>query len=75
MGHELIEIKPDVANGMPVVKGTRITVRSVLELLAAGDDVDEVLAAYPSITRDQVLACVEVAARMMGNSYSALPLA
>lgn len=75
MRKELIEIKADVANGKPVVKGTRITVQSVLELLAAGDDVEEVLKAYPSITREHVLACVEVAARIMGNRFSTLSLA
>ncbi len=75
MQRDLIEIKPDVANGKPVVKGTRITVQSVLELLAAGDDMDEVLKAYPSISREHVPACVEFAARIMGNRFSALPLA
>lgn len=75
MPEELVEIKPDVAYGKPVVKCTGITVQSVLELLAAGDDVEEVLKAYPSITRKHVLACVEMAARIMGNRFSALPLA
>ncbi len=75
MSQELIEIKPNVANGKPVVKGTRITVQSVLELIADGDSVEEVLLAYPSITGEQVWACVERAARAMGNRYSALPLA
>lgn len=75
MEKELIEIKADVCNGQPVLKGTRITVRSVLELLAAGDDVQEVLKAYPTLTKDHVLASVEFAARLMGNRFSALPLA
>ncbi len=75
MRQDLIEIKPDVANGKPVLKDTRITVQSVLELLAAGDDLDEVLKAYPSITREHVLACVEMAARIMGNRFTVLPLA
>jgi len=75
MEKDLIEIKPDVCNGQPVLKGTRITVKSVLELLAAGDDVAEVLKAYPSLTKDHVLASVEFAARLMGNRFTALPLA
>lgn len=75
MRQELIEIKPDVANGKPVLKGTRITVQSVLELLAAGDDMEEDLKAYPSITREHVLACMAMAARVMGNRFTALPLA
>ncbi len=75
MDKQLIESKPDVCNGKPVLKGTRITVQSVLELLAAGDSIDEVLQAYPSITKEHVLASVEMAARIMGNRFTALPLA
>jgi uncharacterized protein (DUF433 family) len=75
MNAELVEIKPDVCNGRAVLKGTRITVQSVLELLAAGDSVEDVLLAYPSLTREQVLASVEFAARVMGNGFSSMPLA
>ena len=70
MNTELIEIKPDVCNGKPVLKGTRITVQSVLELLAAGDSIDEVLKAYPALTKEHVLASVDMAARIMGNGFS-----
>jgi uncharacterized protein (DUF433 family) len=65
-----IEIHPDVCNGRPVLHGTRIAVQSVLEMLAAGDSVDDVLEAFPSLRREQVLACVDHAARLMGNRYS-----
>ena len=50
--------------------GTRIAVQSVLEMLAAGDSVEDVLEAFPSLRREQVLACVDHAARLMGNQYS-----
>ena len=46
----------------------------MLELLAAGDSVEDVLEAFPSIRREQVLACVEHAARLMGNQYSFEPV-
>jgi uncharacterized protein (DUF433 family) len=42
----------------------------VLEMLAAGDSVEDVLEAFPSLRREQVLACVDHAARLMGNQYS-----
>jgi uncharacterized protein (DUF433 family) len=70
MSSEWIEIHPDVCNGRPVVRGTRIAVQSVLEMLAAGDLVDDVLEAFPSLHREQVLACMDHAARLMGNQYS-----
>lgn len=75
MSSDCIEIHPDVCNGRPVLRGTRIAVQSVLELLAAGDSVEDVLEAFPSLGREQVLACVEHAARLMGNQYSFEPVA
>ncbi len=75
MNNDVIEVKPDVCNGRPVVRGTRITVQSVLELLAAGDSVEEVLKAYPSLTRETVLACLDWAARLMSNRYTIQPVA
>jgi len=52
--NERISIKPDVCNGRPVVRGTRITVQTVLEFLAAGDSVEDVLEEYPKLTRADV---------------------
>ena len=55
-------ISPDVCNGKPVIRGTRITVQGVLEFLSAGDSTDEVLEEYPSLTREDVLVCLQFAA-------------
>ena len=73
MKAEAIEVNPDVCNGRPVVRGTRIAVESVLGMLAAGDPIEEVLLAYPTLTRAQVLACLDHAARLMHNQYSLQP--
>ena len=75
MNSNEIEIHPDVCNGRPVLRGTRIAVQSVLAMLAAGDSVADVLEAFPSLRREQVLACVDHAARLMGNQYSLEPVA
>ncbi len=74
MNTDEIEVHPDICNGRPVVRGTRIAVESVLGMLAAGDSVDEVMLAYPTLTRAQVLACIDVAARLMHNQYSLNPV-
>lgn len=55
---ERITVSPDVCNGKPVVRGTRITVQTVLEFLAAGDSIEDVLEEYPSLTRKGVQACL-----------------
>lgn len=72
---ELIVIDPALCNGRPVVKGMRITVQTIIEFLAAGDSVNEVLEAYPTLTREQVLACMEWTSRLMGNHFQVAELA
>jgi uncharacterized protein (DUF433 family) len=72
---EGISINPDVCNGKPVVAGTRVTVQAVLEFLAAGDSVEEVLEEYPTLRREDVNACLAYASRVMGNHFSVVPLA
>lgn len=61
---ERIEINPAVCNGKPVIRNTRITVQTVLSYLSAGDTVDDVLAAHPRLTREDVLACLAYARRL-----------
>ena len=58
-----ITTDPAVCHGQPTIRGLRYTVESVLELLAAGMTVDEVLADYPDLERDDVLAALEFGAR------------
>ena len=56
---ERIVINPDICSGKPIIRGTRITVQTVLEFLTAGDAVEDVLEEYPSLTREDVRACLE----------------
>lgn len=67
-----ITTDPAVCHGQPTVRGLRYTVESVLELLAAGMTVDEVLADYPDLERDDILAALEFGARAAGRRV--LPL-
>lgn len=59
---ERITIEADKRGGKPCIRGLRITVYDVLSYLAAGMTVDEVLADFPALTRDDVLACLGYAA-------------
>ena len=56
--------------GKPVVSGTRITVELILEKLAAGETVEEILAAHPRLTRDGVLAALTFAADTLRSMSS-----
>jgi uncharacterized protein (DUF433 family) len=70
-----IEMHPDICNGMPVIRGTRIAVKTILEFLGAGDSVDDVLVAYPSLTRDDVLAALQYASKLLMNQQTVLRVA
>ena len=59
MSETLIQSDPSVMMGKPVVVGTRITVELILEKLAAGETIDEILDAHPRLTREGVLAALE----------------
>ncbi len=53
-----IEINPEICNGRPIIRGTRITVQTILESLGAGDRIEDLLDAYPSLTREDMLAAL-----------------
>jgi uncharacterized protein (DUF433 family) len=72
---ERITLDPDICNGKPVIRGTRITVQTVLEFLAAGDSVEEVLEEYPTLKREDVQSCLDYASKLMANRYSVVPMA
>jgi uncharacterized protein (DUF433 family) len=60
-----ITIDPDVMAGKPVVKGTRIPVELVLDQLAFDPHLDELFAAYPHLTVDDVKACLAYASAIV----------
>jgi uncharacterized protein (DUF433 family) len=62
-----IVMDPAVCNGRPTFRGTRIKAQTILEFLGAGDGIEDVLEEYPSLTRDDVLACLRISSQPMGN--------
>lgn len=56
-----------ILGGKPVIKGTRISVQFILELLAAEMSIDEILAEYPYLTREDVLAAIEYAVKTIAG--------
>lgn len=65
---ERITSDPAVCHGQPTIRGMRYPVENVLELLSAGMSIDEVLADYPDLERDDVLAALEFGALAVGRS-------
>lgn len=65
-----ISIIPGICGGKPVVRGMRITVSSILELLAGGMTENQILADYPYLEHQDIQACLNYAAKL--SSYSAV---
>jgi Uncharacterized conserved protein len=62
---ERIVIDPNICHGAPTIRGTRIMVWMILEYLSNGESVDDVLAVYPGIVREDILACFAHASTAM----------
>lgn len=60
-----IVIDADVCHGQPVIRGLRYTVESMLEYLAGGDTVEDILKEFPDLEREDLLACIEFAAQSL----------
>ncbi|MBW8049633.1 MAG: DUF433 domain-containing protein [Cytophagales bacterium] len=59
---KIITIEPGKRGGKPCIRGMRITVYDVLEYLASGMSLDEILNDFPYLTREDILACLSYAA-------------
>lgn len=72
MAFERISVDPDKMGGVPCIRETRVTVSTVVGQLAAGRTIEQVLADYPYLERDDVYAALEYAAAAV--SERSLPL-
>ena len=62
-----IEAKPEVLGGKPCIRGTRISVEAVLELIASGGSIDAIVKAYPHLTKESVQEAILYAAQFSKN--------
>jgi uncharacterized protein (DUF433 family) len=60
---DYIEIREGICGGQPVIKGTRIPIRTVLACLAAGDTIEQILEEFPLLTPEAVRAVIAFAAQ------------
>jgi uncharacterized protein (DUF433 family) len=65
---ERISINPKVMVGKPVIKGTRLTVEFILNLLAHGSTSEEILQEYEGLTQEDIQACLLFATRSLQNT-------
>jgi uncharacterized protein (DUF433 family) len=64
---ERVEVNPKILGGKPVIKGTRVPVYLILELLSAGYDFKRIMEAYPTLKEEDIKAAVEYAAKIVKN--------
>ena len=69
-----ISIDPEVYHGQACIKGTRIPVHLIVHMLANGDTIDDLLEAYPSIDKEDILACLDYAATLAEEQVTPIEL-
>lgn len=64
---DLITQDPNILGGKPIIAGTRMSVESILELLASGMKIDEILKEYSFLHQKHVLAAIDYANKLVGE--------
>ena len=59
--NDRISVDPRICHGQACVKGTRIPVHQIVKILGNGDSIDDLIREYPTLTRKDILACLEYA--------------
>ncbi len=63
--HERIVVDPQICGGKPSIRGTRIMVKNILGMLAGGYTMDQILRAYPELSREDVVAALDYASAVV----------
>jgi uncharacterized protein (DUF433 family) len=61
----IVHSDPEILGGTPVFQGTRVPVRNLIDYLEAGDSLEDFLRSFPSVSRGQVVAALEMAGEML----------
>ncbi|WP_026731173.1 DUF433 domain-containing protein [Fischerella sp. PCC 9605] len=69
-----ISIDPNICFGKPRIKGHRIPVSLILDLLAAGETMEAILEEYPGLEKEDILACIAYGAEMARDCFVEIPI-
>ncbi len=75
MSSDRVSIDPRICHGQACVKGTRIPVHQIVRMLANGDSMEDLLAEYPSLSREDIMACLDYAADLAEEQVTPIQLA
>ena len=70
MTEQIVTSSPDILSGTPVFAGTRVPVQAFIDYLEGGETIDDFLAGFPTVRREQVVAFLEEAAARMISKAS-----
>jgi uncharacterized protein (DUF433 family) len=70
MAQRIVTSSPDILSGTPVFAGTRVPVQALIDYLEGGETIDDFLAGFPTVKREQVVAFLEEAAARMISKAS-----
>ena len=73
MSLERISVDPEVCHGKACIRGTRVPVHLILEMLAAGESIDGVLEGYPFLAREDIEAALEYGAALAREEIASMP--
>jgi len=65
MGQPIVTSSPDILSGTPVFVGTRVPIQTLIDYLEGGETIDDFLAGFPTVKREQIVAFLEEAAARM----------
>jgi uncharacterized protein (DUF433 family) len=65
-----ITIDDRICNGKPTIRGTRLTVNTILGFLSSGDSREEILYQYPSLENEDIDACLKFASELMNRNFT-----
>jgi len=65
---KVIHSDPEILGGLPVFVGTRVPVQNLIDCLEAGDSLDDFLDSFPTVTREQAVAALEIAREALEES-------
>ncbi len=70
---DIVTVNPEICNGKPTIRGMRITVKTILEYLAAGESVENILKAYPVLKKEDISAALQYASAILDKNLSSSP--
>jgi uncharacterized protein (DUF433 family) len=65
---EVVHSDPEVMHGTPVFVGTRVPVKNLIDYLEAGDTLEDSLRSFPTVSREQAIAALELAGELLAES-------